>query len=67
MTGMNGPGRPGDDPEFRPDDLVPEPGFQADSGTGRPLRRRRQPVLAALAIIAVLLLVLAVGIFGGIF
>ncbi|MGN0101622.1 hypothetical protein [Dietzia sp. CH92] len=56
MTGTNGPGRPGDDPDFRPDAEV----------EGTP-RRSRQPALTVLAIVAILLLVLAVGIFGGIF
>ena len=38
----------------------------ADDAT-RPPRRRRQPTLAAMAILGVILLVLALGIFGGIF
>ncbi|MBB1020851.1 hypothetical protein G6030_06070 [Dietzia sp. E1] len=56
MTGMNGPGRPDNDPAFRPDAEVE-----------RTPRRSRQPALTVLAIVAILLLVLAVGIFGGIF
>lgn len=56
MTGMNGPGRPDQDPAFRPDDEVQE----------KP-RRARQPALAVLAILAILLLVAALAIFGGIF
>lgn len=56
MTGMNGPGRPEQDPAFRPDDEVEK----------KP-RRARQPALTAFAVIAILLLVLALGIFGGIF
>ncbi|MBM7231756.1 MULTISPECIES: hypothetical protein [Dietzia] len=56
MTGMNGPGRPDNDPAFRPDAEVER----------RP-RRSRQPALTVLAVVAILLLVLAVGIFGGIF
>ncbi|WP_188064839.1 hypothetical protein [Dietzia sp. ANT_WB102] len=56
MTGINGPGRPEDDPDFRPDAEVE-----------RVPRRARQPALTVLAIGLVLLLVLAVGIFGGIF
>ncbi|MCT1864985.1 hypothetical protein [Dietzia cinnamea] len=53
---MNGPGRPDNDPAFRPDAEVER----------RP-RRSRQPALTVLAVVAILLLVLAVGIFGGIF
>lgn len=65
MTGPNeptgpgdpgGPGRPPRDPAFQPDAEVEE----------KP-RRARQPALAVAAIIGVLLLVLALGIFGGIF
>ncbi len=56
MTGMNGPGQPGQDPAFQPDAEVEK----------KP-RRARHPALAVFAIIAILLLVLAVGIFGGIF
>lgn len=56
MTGMNGPGRPEQDPTFPPDDEVK-----------RSPRRARQPALTAFALIAILLLVLAMGIFGGIF
>lgn len=56
MTGMNGPGQPGQDPAFQPDAEVE-----------RTPRRSRQPALAVLAVAAILLLVLAVGIFGGIF
>lgn len=55
MTGMNGPGQP-DEPVFRPDAEVE-----------RTPRRSRQPALTVLAVVAILLLVLAVGIFGGIF
>lgn len=65
MTGMNeptgpgdpgGPGVPGGDPAFRPDAEV----------EGEP-RRARQPLLTIVAILGILLLVLALGIFGGIF
>ncbi len=56
MTGMNGPGQPGQDPAFQPDAEVEK----------KP-RRARQPALAVFAIVAILLRVLAVGIFGGIF
>jgi hypothetical protein len=56
VTGMNEPGRRGQDPAFQP-----------DSEVDQTPRRRRQPVLTVLAVIAVLLLVLALGIFGGIF
>ncbi|MBB1013654.1 hypothetical protein BXY47_0930 [Dietzia kunjamensis] len=56
MTGTNVPGQPGQDPAFQPDAEVEK----------KP-RRARQPALAVFAIIAILLLVLAVGIFGGIF
>ena len=56
VTGTNGTGRPGQDPAFQPDAEVEK----------KP-RRARQPALAVFAIIAILLLVLAVGIFGGIF
>lgn len=56
MTGMNGPGLPGEEPDFRP-----------DAEMERTPRRSRQPALTVLAIVAILLLVLAVGIFGGIF
>lgn len=56
MTGINGPGRPEQAPAFQPDAEVEK----------KP-RRARQPALTVFAIIAILLLVLALGIFGGIF
>lgn len=54
MTAMNEPD---------PDSITTQPGEEQV----RTPRRRRQPVLAVLAIIGILLLVFAVGIFGGIF
>lgn len=56
--------RPGPDPNFRQDEHT---GFGPDAEVERTPRRGRQPVLAVLAIIGIVLLVLAVGIFGGIF
>lgn len=59
MTGATEPGGPVPDP-FGPDDTL-------DAEVEQVPRRSRQPGLTVLAIVAVLLLIAAVGIFGGIF
>lgn len=56
MTGPTDPSNNPDQPDLRPDaEMEHTP------------RRRRQPALAVAALIGIILLVLAVGIFGGIF
>lgn len=65
MSAPNTPGgNGGREPDFRP---VEHAGFGPDAEVERTPRRGRQPALAVLAIIGIVLLVLAVGIFGGIF
>lgn len=59
MTGTNEPNRdfrPGPDPNFRQDK---QPGFGADAEVEKTPRRSRQPLLAVLAILGILILVLA--------
>lgn len=65
MTGMNEPDRnfrPGPDPEFRPDENA---GFGQDAEVANTPRRSRQPVLTVVALLGIILLVLALVIFGG--
>lgn len=69
---MSGRHRSESDPEFRPEpdpELRPEKqaGFGPDVNAQPVPRRNRQPMLMVLALLGILLLVLAVSIFGGIF
>lgn len=61
MTGGHGPAEPREasDPRREPD-------FRADAEMEQTPRRRRQPVLTAAALIGIILLVLALVVFGGI-
>lgn len=57
MGGLNGPNGPGGE--------YGEPDISADDETQGPPRRSRQPLLAVLAILGIILLVLALAINGG--
>ena len=60
MAGPNGPAEPREASAPRR-----EPDFRPDEGMEQSPRRRRQPLLAILAILGIILLVLAVAINGG--